>query len=143
MLSAPCPFNAPFLFSVFQLLHTASFYTPESLSTTTPSLLCSAFYTICAPSASSMHNAFCMLFNVPFLFIGLFTATPHFSLLHSSSINTLSLFCMFSSCRVLFLIIMEIPQLFWQVMPMRSSSLGVMLRFLSLSSSRDSSSSLS
>jgi hypothetical protein len=32
MLSAPCPFNAPFLFSVFQLLHTTSFYTPESLS---------------------------------------------------------------------------------------------------------------
>jgi hypothetical protein len=42
MLCAPCPFNAPFLFSVFQLLHTASFYMPKSLSTTTTisSLFC-------------------------------------------------------------------------------------------------------
>jgi hypothetical protein len=42
MLCAPCPFNAPFLFCTFQLLHSASFYTPESCSTATPisSLFC-------------------------------------------------------------------------------------------------------
>jgi hypothetical protein len=34
MLCGPCPFNAPFLFFAFQLLHSASFYTPESFSTT-------------------------------------------------------------------------------------------------------------
>jgi hypothetical protein len=42
MLCVPCPFNAPFLFCVFQLLHTASFYTSESLSIIThiSSLFC-------------------------------------------------------------------------------------------------------
>jgi hypothetical protein len=34
MLCAPCPFNAPFLFCAFQLLHSASFSTPKSFSTT-------------------------------------------------------------------------------------------------------------
>jgi hypothetical protein len=57
MLCAPCPFNAPFLFCVFQLLHTASFYTPESLSTSLHLFSVLHIYTICAPSSSSMHSA--------------------------------------------------------------------------------------
>jgi hypothetical protein len=35
MLSAPCPFNAPFPFCAFLLLRSASFFTPQSPSTTT------------------------------------------------------------------------------------------------------------
>jgi hypothetical protein len=35
MLSAPCPFNAPFLFCAFLLLFSASFFTPQSHPTTT------------------------------------------------------------------------------------------------------------
>jgi hypothetical protein len=43
MLSAPCPFNAPFPFCAFLLLRSASFFTPQSHPTaTTPisSLFC-------------------------------------------------------------------------------------------------------
>ena len=57
MLCALCPFNAPFLFYVFQLLHTASFYTPESLSTTPNLFSVLRFYSLCASSASYIHNA--------------------------------------------------------------------------------------
>jgi hypothetical protein len=65
MICVPCPFNAPFLFCVFQLLHTTSFYMPESLSTTPPSLLCSAYlYYLC--TFFILHaQCLCMLFNVP------------------------------------------------------------------------------
>jgi hypothetical protein len=38
MLSEPCPFNAPFLFCAFLLLHSASFFTPQSHPTTTPQI---------------------------------------------------------------------------------------------------------
>jgi hypothetical protein len=118
MLCVPCPFNAPFLFYLFQLLHTASFYTPESLSTTTliSSLFCILIvfvllvHAICAILVHALPRAIV-------LHIGIFTATPHCHCFTHSSINTLPLFFMFSSCRVLFLIIMEIPQLLWWLYP--------------------------
>jgi hypothetical protein len=77
------------------------------------------------------------------LFIRLFTATSIFALLRSLK-NQHTLF-------VLHVLLVSIPlphhhgnsSAFMAVMPMRSSSLGVMLRFLSLSSNRDSLSSLS
>jgi hypothetical protein len=112
MLYAPCPFNAPFLFCAFQLLHSASFYTLESLSTTaTISSLFSILivyvllvHAICTMPLHSLHS-------VIVLHIEIFTATSHCHHFTPSNINTLPLFCMFSSCRVLFLIIMAIPQL--------------------------------
>jgi hypothetical protein len=109
ILCAACPFNAPFLFCLFQLLHTASFYTPESLSTT--STLSSLFYILIL----TMH-----------LLYPLFTMLLH-ALPMSSAL--LDHYCNSSASLV--------------VKPMRPSSLGVMPRFLSVSSSRDSLSSLS
>ena len=113
MICAPCLFNAPFLFYVFQLLHTTSFYTPKSLSTAT--LISSLFFilivyvllvhAICALPLHALHHAIVLHTDI-------FIATPHCHCLTHFNINTLPLFCMFSSCRVLFLIIMEIPQLF-------------------------------
>jgi hypothetical protein len=118
MLCAPCPFYARFLFCAFQLLHSASFYTPESLSTTT---LISCLFCILIVFVHLVHTICAMLLHALLpaiiLHIGIFIATPHCHRFTPSSINTLSLFCMFSSCRVLFLIIMEIPQLFWPLYP--------------------------
>jgi hypothetical protein len=114
MLCAPCLVNAPFLFCAFHLLHSASFYTPESLSTTT--LISSLFY-ILIVSAHLVHSICTMLLHALhrtiFLPIRISTSTPCFHYFTPSSNNTLSLFCMFSSCRVLFLIIMETLQLLW------------------------------
>jgi hypothetical protein len=118
MLYMPCPFYAPFLLCAFQLLHSASFYTLESLSTVAPisSLFCILIvyvhlvHAICAILLHALHNAIVLC-------IVIFTATPHCQGFTPSSINTLSLFCMFSSCRVLFLIIMAIPQLLWRLYP--------------------------
>jgi hypothetical protein len=118
MLCMPCPFYAPFLFCAFQLLHSASFYTPESLSTAAPisSLFCILIvsvyvvHAICAILLHALHSAIVLP-------IGMFTATPHCHGFTPSSIDILSLFCMFSSCRFLFLIVMEIPQLLWQLYP--------------------------
>jgi hypothetical protein len=65
MLCAPCPFNAPFFFCVFQLLHTASFYMPKSLSTTT---LISSLFFILIVSVHLVHTIctnFCMLYTPP------------------------------------------------------------------------------
>jgi hypothetical protein len=108
ILCAPCPFNAPFLFCVFQLLHIASFYTPESLSTAAISSLFCIFILI----VHLLHPLFTMLLH----------ALPMLSALLDHHYN--------SSASM-------------AVKPMRPSSLGVMPRFLSLSRSRDSSSSLS
>jgi hypothetical protein len=142
MLCAPCPFYALFLFYAFQLLHSTSFYTPESLSTT--ATITSFFYipSLCAPSASYMHNS-----SAPSTHCHCFShqdvhSTPHchcFPLEHQHPLS------------VLHVLLVSSPLLdhhgnssaFLAVIPMHSSSLGVMLRFLSLSSSRDSSSSLS
>jgi hypothetical protein len=109
MLCAPCPIYAPFLFCAFQLLHSASFYTPVILSTTTP--ISSLFY-IFMLSVHLLHPLFTMLLH----------ALPMSSALPDHHCN--------SSASLV-------------VKPMRPSSLGVMPRFLSLSSSQDSSSSLS
>jgi hypothetical protein len=58
MLSAPCPFNAPFPFCTFLLLRSASFFTPQSHPTTTTTATHLFFvlhtYSLCAPSACSL-----------------------------------------------------------------------------------------
>jgi hypothetical protein len=101
MLCAPCPFNAPFLFCVFQLLHTASFYMPESLST-----LASISYLFCVfilsvhllrpPCTVPLHA----LHHATVLLIGLFTASPLFLYFARSSLKkkTASRFCLFLIC---------------------------------------------
>jgi hypothetical protein len=110
ILCVPCSFNAPFLFCVFQVLHTASFYMPESLSTKT---LISSLFCILIVSVLLLHAIYAILLHaLPraiVLHIGIFIATPHCYRFTPSSINTLPLFFMFSLCRVLFLIIMAIP----------------------------------
>jgi hypothetical protein len=60
MLCVPCPFYAPFLFYAFQLLHSASFYTPESLSTTPP---ISSLFNIFILSVHLLHPLFTMLLH--------------------------------------------------------------------------------
>jgi hypothetical protein len=143
MFYASCPFNAPFLFCVFQLLHTASFYTPESLSTTTPipSLFCVFILSV---HLIFLHaHCLCMLFTVP-QFFSLGYSLP----LHIATTSPLKHQHTLSILHVL-LVSIPLPDhhhnssSFLVVIPMRSSSIGVMLRFLSLSNSRDSSSSLS
>jgi hypothetical protein len=144
MLCAPCPFYAPFLFCAFQLLHSASFYTLESLSTST--LISSLFYihivfvhlvhAICTILLHALHRAIV-------LHIEIFTNTPH--------CHRLTPYDHQHTLFVLHVLLMSSPlpdhhgnsSASLVVIPMRSSSLDVMLRFLSLSSSRDSSSSLS
>jgi hypothetical protein len=55
MLSAPCPFNAPFPFCAFLLLRSASFFTPQSHSTTTPHFFfVQHSYSLCAPCACNL-----------------------------------------------------------------------------------------
>jgi hypothetical protein len=144
MLYAPCPFNAPFLFCAFWRLHSASFHVHKSLSTTTPisSLFCVfilSMHLLRPPCTVPLHA----LQRATILFIGLFTATSIFSLLcFLKNQHTLS---------VLHVLLVSSPlphqhgnfSSFLVVIPMHSSSLGVMLRFLSLSSSRESLSSLS
>jgi hypothetical protein len=73
-----------------------------------------------------------------------YCATSLTTHLHDSRKITLySLFCMFFSPRVLCLIIIQTLRLLWQLFRICSSSVGVILRFLGFSSSRNSSSSLS
>jgi hypothetical protein len=144
ILCVPCPFNAPFLFCAFWLLHSASFNTHKSLSTTTPisSLFCIFIlfvHLIHPPCIVPLHA----LQRAIVLFIELFTPTSIFSLLRSIK-RQHTLF-------VLHVLLVSSPlphhygnsSSFLAVIPMHSSSLGVMLRFLSLSSSRDSLSYLS
>jgi hypothetical protein len=109
MLCVPCPLNAPFLFYVFKLLHTASFYTLEPLSTPT---LISSLFSIPILPMHLLHPLFTMLLHA----LPMLSALPNHHYKTSASL---------------------------EIKPMRPSSLGVMLRFLSLSSSRDSLSSLS
>jgi hypothetical protein len=105
------------------------------------SIMC--IYTICAPSSSSMHSAS----TCSSMCHGSFPQVVHchstFSLLRSLKHQ--------HTLYVLHVHLVLSPlsnhhgnsSAFLAVMPMRSSSLGVMLRFLSLSSSQDSLSSLS
>jgi hypothetical protein len=103
MLCVPCPFYE------FQLLHSASLYTPESLSTTPP---ISSLFIIFILSVHLLHPLFTMLLHA----LLVLSALPNH---HHNSLASLV------------------------VKPMHSSSLSVMPRFLSLSSSSKSSSSLS
>jgi hypothetical protein len=57
MLSVPCPFNAPFPFCTFLLLRSASFFTPQSHSTTTT---ISSLFNILILSVHLVH-AICFL----------------------------------------------------------------------------------
>jgi hypothetical protein len=52
ILCMPCPFYAPFLFCAFQLLHSASFYTPESLVISPP---ISSLFSILMVSVHLVH----------------------------------------------------------------------------------------
>jgi hypothetical protein len=118
MLCAPCPFNAPFLFCAFRMLHSASFYVHKSLSiaTTISSLFCVfilSVHLLHPPCIVPLHA----LQHATILLIELFTTTSIFLCFTRSRINTLSMFFMFYSCRALYLIIMAIPQLFWQLCP--------------------------
>jgi hypothetical protein len=98
MLYAPCPFNTPFLFCVFQLLHTASFYMPGSLSKTT--LISSLFFilivcvhlvhAICAIHLHALHLAIV-------LYIRIFTATASFPLASTHSLCSACSPCVESS----------------------------------------------
>jgi hypothetical protein len=54
MLSTPCPFNAPFPFCTFLLLRSASFFTPQSHSTTTTSI--SSLFCILIVSMLIVHE---------------------------------------------------------------------------------------
>jgi hypothetical protein len=53
MLCVPCPFNAPFLFCSFLLLHSASFFTRQSHSTSTTPI--SSLFCIFIVSAPLVH----------------------------------------------------------------------------------------
>jgi hypothetical protein len=143
MLCAPCPFNAPFLFCVFQLLHTTSFYMPESLSTKT--LISSLFYlpkSLCT---------LCMLYAQCFYMLSPCHCSPHRDIHCHSTLPPLHSLEHQQTLSVLHVLLMSSPlpnhhgnsSAFLAVIPMHSSSLGVMMRFLSLSSSGDSLSSLS
>ena len=57
MHCVPCPIYAPFLFYAFQLMHSTSFYTSESLSTTPHLFFVLHSYSLCAPCACYIHNA--------------------------------------------------------------------------------------
>jgi hypothetical protein len=59
MICVPCPYNAPFLFCAFQLLHFASFYMHESLSTAPISSL----FFIFILSVHLQHPLFAMLLH--------------------------------------------------------------------------------
>jgi hypothetical protein len=96
MLYAPCPFYAPKSISIAAPMSSLFFVFILSVHFLRP------------PCIVPLHALQCAMV----LFIGLFTTTPLFLCFARSSINTLSLLCMFSSCQVLFLIIMVIPQLF-------------------------------
>jgi hypothetical protein len=108
MLCVPCPFNAPFLFSVFQLLHPPpSTHLNPSQQQQLHLFSVMHIYSLCAPCACYLA----MLLHA----LSMSSALPDH---HCNSSSSLA------------------------VKPMRPSSLGVMLRFLHLSSSRDSLSSL-
>ena len=63
MLSAPCPFNAPFPFCAFLLLRSASFFTPQTHSTTAP---LSSLFNILILSMHLMHAiSFFLLHSLP------------------------------------------------------------------------------
>jgi hypothetical protein len=144
MLYAPCPFNAPFLFCVFQLLHTASFYMPESLSTAT---LISSLFCILIVSVHLVHAICAILLHA----LTLCHCSPHRDIHCHSTLPPLHSLEHQHTLFVLHVLLMSSPlpdhhgnsSASLVVIPMCSSSLGVMLRFLSLSSSQDSSSSLS
>jgi hypothetical protein len=112
------------------------------------SAICSVCHVHSMHHSSSVHFSCCTL--PPSTHLNrLSTTVPNlFFVLHSFStlciVHALcKCFCMlYTSCRVLYLIIIATLQILWQLSHV-STSLSVMLRFLSLSISQDSSSSLS
>jgi hypothetical protein len=120
MLCVFFPFYAPCLFCALQLLHTTCFYPHESLSTTSHHLFSVLhFYILYAPTAFP-HNYIANSKNpLHFFVLHLFVMSSPLLDHHGNSSSSLV------------------------VSSMRSSSLVIMLRFLSFSGNRDSSSSLS
>jgi hypothetical protein len=121
---------------------TSCFYTHASLTTAT--LMSSMFFVfilyvhlLLPPCAMPLHS----LHSVTVLLIDLFTTTPPFRPLVPSSISLFSSFCITSHVNSSSDHHVNSSS-FLAVTPMHSSSLGVMLRFLSFTGSPDSSSSL-
>ena len=71
MLSMPCPFNAPFPFCTFLLLCSASFFTPQSHSTTATPI--SSLFCILIVSVLLVH-AVCIKLLHP---LPILSALPH------------------------------------------------------------------
>jgi hypothetical protein len=135
MLTASCPFNAPFPFYTFLLLRSASFFTPQSHSTAYHFFFVQHSYTLCAscacnlllalasspPPISSTSGCFCH-FTLPQL-SHLLCATLYLFVLH------------------LLLMVSALPDHHGNssasltVSPTHPSSLGVISRFLSFSGS--------
>jgi hypothetical protein len=117
ILSTPCPFNAPFPFCRFLLMLSASFYTPQSHPTTTPRSL---LFCILIVSVLLVHAICTKLLHD--LTLPPFSPSGCLCALHSAKTSltlasTLSLYCISSSCRVLYLIIIATLQLLWRFPP--------------------------
>jgi hypothetical protein len=83
------------------------------------------------------------LHSVTILLYRLFTVSvPHNCIANQQTLSLLY-FCVFFSCRFIYLIIMATLHILWQFCTMCSSSMDIMLRFLSFSNYRNSLSSLS
>jgi hypothetical protein len=135
MLSAPCPFNAPFPFYTFMLLCSHSFFTPQSHSTTTPIY---SFFNIIILSVHLLHAIFFSLLHpLPP------QSTPHWGVFffHFPLPQLSHLLCAMLSLSILhlLLIVSALPDHHGNSLaslafsPMHPSSLGVILRFLNFS----------
>ena len=107
ILYAPYPFNATFLYCSFLLLRSASLHTPEfsCTATTTITPFFQHSYSLCCLCACNIHNVSTCSLHAKFLHIS--SDLPHH---HRDSSTSSTIF------------------------PMRSTSLGVLSRFLSFSS---------
>jgi len=140
VISIPC--TIPLLY-ISATAHYLIIHTWIPLNNNSHLFFVRCIYTIYAPSSSSMYNASACSSTCH----GFFPRVVH---CHS----TFSLLCSLKHQHTLYVLHVHLvssilpnhhgnSSAFLAVMPMRSSSLGVMLRFLSLSSSQDSLSSLS
>jgi hypothetical protein len=136
MLSVSCPFNAPFPFYTFLLLHSSSFFTPQSHSTTTPisslfNILILSVHLLHAICFSLLHPLLPNLIHIRVFFPLYSSHLLYFTFLHLLLIVSALLDHHGNSLASL------------AVSPTHPSSLGVISRFLSFSGSCDSLSSLS
>jgi hypothetical protein len=139
MLCVFFPFYAPCLFCALHLLHTTCFYPHESHSTTTP--ISSLFY-IFILSVHLLHtscHASSLRHSSPYRS---FTSSHPLDCMATQLHTFTSLFCMYFSHRVIYLIIIQTLHLLWSVIQGSLASLPVILRILCFSVSHNSSSSL-